>query len=187
MRQLGAEPVQGDLHDEAVLRSGMQGCETVHHVAGHLKMWDTYEAFHHANVDGTRAVLAAARAAGVRRLVQIGASAVIMDRPAPIVGADEGALPLAFPAWGPYIKTKAEAEQLVRAANSATLATSVLRPPLIWGVGNPLVAQTVELVRAGKIGWINHGDYALSAAHVDNVAMLPNWRRSAPRAARYTS
>ncbi len=67
---LRAERVIGDLCDAEALRRGMSGCELVFHVAADYRLWarDPGEIYR-ANVEGTRAVLDAARAAGVRRVV----------------------------------------------------------------------------------------------------------------------
>ncbi|HXP46406.1 MAG TPA: NAD-dependent epimerase/dehydratase family protein, partial [Terriglobales bacterium] len=67
---LRAERVTGDLCDAEALRQGMSGCELVFHVAADYRLWarDPREIYR-ANVEGTRTVLEAARAAGVRRVV----------------------------------------------------------------------------------------------------------------------
>src|SRR5205085_7361014 len=69
---LKAEHVTGDLTDSSSLKRAMQGCEFVFHVAADYRLWtpdregkDMYS----ANVEGTRAIIAAAQAAGVRRVI----------------------------------------------------------------------------------------------------------------------
>src|SRR4051794_39030796 len=64
----GAEPVRGDLGDRGALRSGAAGCELAFHAAATLGDWGTREEFERGNVEGTRNVLEACAAAGVRRL-----------------------------------------------------------------------------------------------------------------------
>jgi nucleoside-diphosphate-sugar epimerase len=168
VRQLGAEPIVGDLHDVATMSAGMQGAAVVYHVAGHLRMWDSLANFRRTNVEGTRAVLEAARQAGVPRLVQVGAAAVVMGMPEPIQNAREE-LPIHRHAWAPYIASKAEAEELVLRANSPLLSTGVVRPPLIWGAEAPLLPDIIDEVKAGRFRWIDQGQYAFSACHVINV------------------
>ena len=168
VHRLGAEPIAGDLHDVAAMTAGMQGTEVVYHVAGHLKTWDSFANFRRTNVEGTQAVLEAARRAAVPRLVQVGAAAVVMGMPEPIQNARED-LPTYRHAWAPYIASKAEAEEIVLRANSATLSTGVVRPPLIWGAEAPLLPDIIHQVKAGRFRWIDQGDYAFSACHVVNV------------------
>ena len=67
---LQAERVIGDLRDADSLRRGMAGCEAVFHVAADYRLWarDGKELYQ-SNVEGTGNILAAARDAGVKRVV----------------------------------------------------------------------------------------------------------------------
>ena len=69
-RKLKADLVTGDLRDPASLEKGIAGCEVVFHVAADYRLWvSDPEEMYRANVDGTRALLAAARKNGVRRVI----------------------------------------------------------------------------------------------------------------------
>src|SRR5215470_8172812 len=67
---LNAETATGDLRDPASLEKAMTGCDTIFHVAADYRLWvrDPNEMYR-SNVDGTRAILEAARKAGVTRIV----------------------------------------------------------------------------------------------------------------------
>ena len=67
---LEAETATGDLRDAASLEKAMAGCDTVFHVAADYRLWvrDPDEMYR-SNVDGTRAILEAARKNGVQRVV----------------------------------------------------------------------------------------------------------------------
>src|ERR1700682_1578258 len=66
----GLEIVRGDLRDEDSLRSAVEGCGVVYHVAADYRLWARRpEEMYRSNVDGTRNLLAAARKAGVERCV----------------------------------------------------------------------------------------------------------------------
>jgi nucleoside-diphosphate-sugar epimerase len=70
-----------------------------------------------------------------------------------------------------YPGTKALAEQLVRAANDAQLATVSLRPHLIWGPGdNQLLPRLVARARAGQLARIGSRANLIDAVYVDNAA-----------------
>ncbi|MDP9135295.1 MAG: NAD-dependent epimerase/dehydratase family protein, partial [Actinomycetota bacterium] len=62
VRELGAEPVPGDLGNSGVLERGARGADTVFHAAAkvergsHPPEWDD---FRRINVEGTKALLAA--------------------------------------------------------------------------------------------------------------------------------
>src|SRR6478609_4677558 len=67
---LNAERVTGDLRDPASLEQGIAGCDAVFHVAADYRLWvrDPDEMYR-SNVEGTRAILSAARNNKVRRVV----------------------------------------------------------------------------------------------------------------------
>ena len=168
VRELGAEPVPGDLGDSGVLERGVRGADTVFHAAAkvergsHPPEWDD---FRRINVEGTKALLAAARAAGVRRFVHVGTEGALL-RGQPLVHADERT-PLAFDSPAPYAATKAAAEAAVLAAPG--LETIVIRPRFVWGPGDAtLVPAMVELVRSGRFRWVGGGHHLTSTTHVDN-------------------
>jgi len=64
------EIVPGDLTDEESVRRGVQGVDVVYHCAADYRLYvPDPAAMYAANVEGTRIVLGAAAAAGVRRIV----------------------------------------------------------------------------------------------------------------------
>ena len=66
----GVERVTGDLRDPESLSKAVAGCELVFHVAADYRLWAKDEnEMYRSNVDGTRNLLTAARAAGVDRIV----------------------------------------------------------------------------------------------------------------------
>jgi len=67
---LSYEDAMGDLLDRRSLQAAMDGCAWVFHAAAISQYWrNSLEKLYAVNVTGTRNVLAAARAAGVRRVV----------------------------------------------------------------------------------------------------------------------
>ncbi|GAP37810.1 NAD(P)H steroid dehydrogenase-like protein [Piscinibacter sakaiensis] len=166
----GAEPVDGDLDDEAALERAVRGCDAVVHGAALFTLWGRPADFEQANVQGTRRLLAAARRAGtVRRFVQIGAAAVVMGDMAAMLRVNE-ALPRQQRPWAPYSASKARSEALVLdASEPGRFETVVLRPPMIWGRGMPMLDHLVATVGRGQFRWVGDGSQAMSTAHVDNV------------------
>jgi uncharacterized protein YbjT (DUF2867 family) len=116
-RMDGVESVQASVLEPAGLREACRGCEAVVHLVGIIsEVGDqTYERVH---VDGTRHLLESARAAGVRRWVQMSALGARADGRAR------------------YQRTKAAAEALVR---SSGLDWTILRPSIVYGVGDGFV------------------------------------------------
>lgn len=165
---LGAGAVAGDLDDVAALQAGMSGCKLVIHSAAYAKDHGPREEFFRANVQGTENVLAAARAAGVERLVHISTEAVLADG-RPIVQADEER-PIAEHPVGLYPVTKAIAEKRALAAASEGFDVVVARPRFIWGRGDTtLLPAMVKAVKDGRWRWIDGGRYLTSTCHVANA------------------
>jgi nucleoside-diphosphate-sugar epimerase len=166
--ELGATPVAGDLDDIAAMQRGMAGCDTVFHAAAEVAEWGPRERYEHINVQGTRNALEAARAAGVKRFVHVGTEAALCDG-SPLTNLDE-TRPLPEHPLPRYPQSKNAAERVVRAANSAQLATVVVRPRFIWGNDDTSVLSLLaEAVKAGRFMWIDGGHYLTSTTHVDNV------------------
>jgi len=167
---LGAVPVPGDLDSVEALSRGIGDAEVVFHAAAMFKLWGSAEAFEGANVDGTRNVLASAKAQGVKRFVQIGAGAVVMGEGKPMLGVTEDA-PQTFPKWAPYTASKGRAQQLVLAADDpGGMRTAIILPPMIWGAGMPMIRETIQNVNAGRFRWPGGGKSLMSTAHVAVLA-----------------
>ena len=164
----GAEPVPGDLTDHQALREGAAGSEVAFHAAARLGDWGPWEEFERINVQATRDLIDACRAAGVRRLVHVGTEAALAAGQ-PLVMVDESA-PLRPDSKAPYCASKALAEQAVREANGDGLETVVVRPRLIWGPGDTtLLPLIVDAVEAGRFAWIGGGRQKTSTAYIDNT------------------
>ncbi len=164
----GAQPVRGDLEDFRALREGLSSCEAVYHAAAEVNEWGPRERFHQVNVAGTQNLLAAARAAGVRKFVHVSTEAVLCDG-SPLKNVNERRALPARP-LPRYPETKGLAEKCVLAANSPHMETVVVRPRLIWGAGDTtLLPQLIKGVREGRFMWVSGGTFLTSTTHVDNV------------------
>ncbi len=166
VRAAGAEPARGDLADEASVRRAATDCAVVVHAAG--SVGGTAADLHRMHVGGTRALLAAACAAGVPRVVLVSAAGIILDG-TPVVDADE-TRPLPRRFAGPYSRAKAEAERMVLGANAPDFRTVAVRPPLIWGAGDTTaLPEIVRAARRSQWVWFDHGRYPYATCHVENV------------------
>jgi nucleoside-diphosphate-sugar epimerase len=164
----GAEPVSGDLEDERALRAGMEGASLVIHAAAKVELWGRRDDFLRITVGGTERVIAAARAAGVRRLVHVSTEAVLAGGSA-LADIDEST-PLPAHPVGLYPLSKGLAEQRAVAANDETLTTVVVRPRLIWGRDDSvLLPGLIAAMKGGAWFWFGGGRHLTSTCHVRNV------------------
>ncbi len=165
---LGAQPMLGDLSSVREQADRLRSTDVVVHAAAATGQWARRGDFHEDNVEGTRAVLDLARAAGVPRLVHVSTEAVLADGN-PLRYVDEDA-PYPQRHVGEYPRTKALAEQIVLAADGHDLRTIVVRPRLVWGPGDTTVMPVIiDAVRDGHWAWVSGGDYFTSTCHVDNL------------------
>ncbi|MFH2202819.1 MAG: NAD-dependent epimerase/dehydratase family protein [Elusimicrobiota bacterium] len=169
LEQAGVETVRGDLTDPAAVHAAAAGCDIVFHVAAKAGVWGRGEDFRRVNVEGTRSVLEACRAHGIRRLVYTSSPSVVFDG-RDIEGGDES-LPYAEHYHAHYPATKAEAERLVLRANGRDIATVSLRPHLIWGPGdNHLVPRIIARRRSGALRRITGPVKKVDSVYIDNAA-----------------
>lgn len=128
--------------------------------------------FYMVNVDGTKAVLAAARAAGVRAFVYTSSASVVWEG-YDHAGVDESVpYPRSYRDY--YAETKAIAEQAVMAygkEHASDLITISLRPHAIFGPGDrQMVPTIIERAKEGKDKWvIGDGCNTVDFTYIGNV------------------
>ncbi len=110
LEQLDVELAPGDVTDPASLRAAMQGCRQVVHTAAYFRFWGPPEPFIDTNFMGTRNMLEAAAAAGIRKFVHI--STIIVVGPQGRGKVITERTPYAPYPSDRYAKTKTEAEKL---------------------------------------------------------------------------
>jgi len=163
---MGATPVPGDLEGE---RLNLPPVDAVVHAAAHFHFAGPSAQYFRTNVDGTKALLAAADQAGAKTFIYVSAAGIIMDdRGSPIRQADETA-PTQPRSFSPYLASKAQAEAAVLAANRPGFRTVALRPPGIWGPGDMWSRELPKAIAARQFGFIDRGDYPYATCHIDNL------------------
>jgi 2-alkyl-3-oxoalkanoate reductase len=168
LERLGAEIIPGDLNDIEALRDGSAGAGTVFHVAGRVGVWGPAVEFRRVNLEGTRNVIAACRAAKTPRLIYTSSPSVVYTG-RDLRGVDESA-PRCTKAPSPYPTSKAAAEREVLAANGASLSTLALRPHLVFGPGDKnLVPRVLALAAQGRLKIVGTGQNRVDLTHISNV------------------
>ena len=142
---LRAERVTGDLREPESLKKGMSGCELVFHVAADYRLWtrDPSEMYR-SNVEGTRAVIQAAQACRVRRVVYTSSVATMgftrngtpCDEQSPVALADM---------IGHYKRSKFMAEQVAMEAARAGADVVIVNPTA------PIGEQDIKPTPTGRV------------------------------------
>jgi nucleoside-diphosphate-sugar epimerase len=139
--------VRGSLEDQDALNRLAEGADALIHVAGVLNSDEA--GFEAGNVQGTAAVLAAAKAQNVPRFVHV------------------SSLAAREPDLSRYGGSKARSEALVRESG---LDFAIVRPPAVYGPGD---RETLDLFRMAKRGLILlPPEGRLSLIHADDLARL---------------
>ena len=128
---LPVERVRGDVRDAAAVAEACQGVQAVIHAAGHVHLgWSQADVHQQVNVEGTRNIAAAARAAGARLVhvstvnaLGLGGLRMPADEDSPRPGIVEC----------PYVQTKRAAERLVLDEVSRGLWAAIVNPGLFLG------------------------------------------------------
>lgn len=125
----GCRVLEVDARDPAALTAAAAGLDGFVNLVGILnERGDRGDGFRRAHVDITANAIAACRAAGVGRLLQVSALRAAPDAPSH------------------YLRSKGEAETLLRAAHGPGLAVTILRPSVIFGPGDSFTRRFADLL-----------------------------------------
>lgn len=161
--------ITGDLHNVSALGAGMAGASVVAHAAGLFRFWGDATGFERVNVQGTQAMLDAARSAGIRRFVHVSTFAVV-GTPLPGAIVDE-----AHPVQpqDPYQRSKLEAERRVLGAGAdSDMEVVVLRPGAFYGPHGTYAFNRLffQDPMRGLIMQMDGGKYIIPPVFVPDVA-----------------
>jgi dihydroflavonol-4-reductase len=168
---LAVEVVRGDLLDPPSLRAALAGIAVLYHVAADYRLWAPDPALlYRVNVEGTRALLAAAGEAGVARVVYT-SSVGTLGLPAN-GGPGTEATPVTLADMvGDYKRSKFLAEREAAAAAARGLPVVVVNPsapvgPWDWKP-TPTGKMLVDYLRGRRVAFLDTG---LNVVHVRDVA-----------------
>lgn len=145
-----AELRHGDVTAPATLGGLFDGVDTVFHMAAVLVAHNT-TLFDRVNVQGTRNVLAAATAAGVRHFIFVSSASVV------------------YPKTTPYSRSKRECERLVR--EQTAMQWTIIRPTLAYNEhgGEEFRLFVKFLKKYPVVPFIGRGRALKNPVHVDDL------------------
>jgi dihydroflavonol-4-reductase len=163
----------GDLGDRAFLQAALAGVDIVFHLAAYVELGIVNaDEMERVNVAGTQAVLDAAQAAGVSKLVYCSTIGIYGDTRGQAVDETFQRSQVGFSSA--YDRTKYEAQQRVDLATAQGLNTVSVMPSGIFGVDDPhFVPVLKQFLKGGLKLWAG-GDRVTGVVHVDDLvqAML---------------
>lgn len=172
----GVRAVKGDILDTASLREHVVGCDGVFHCAGRVSrdpadaaaLWEVH-------VVGTRNVMEAAKAAGVRRVAYASTSGTIAISDDPDhVATEDDPCPLRFIERFAYYRSKLYAEYEALEHARKGLDVVVVNPSLLLGPGDVHGSSTGDVKRFldGRIPMVPAGGMAYVDARDAADAMV---------------
>jgi len=168
---LSVEVFEGDLADAASLELALRGCAGLFHAAADYRLGARDpEQLYRTNVEGTRNILNAARAAGVGRIVYTSSVATI-GIPRDGSPGDERTPAALGDMIGHYKRSKYLAEEAAREAARTGLPVVIVNPSTPVGPGDIKPTPTGQLILDAASGRMPaYVDTGLNIVHVDDVA-----------------
>lgn len=171
LADLGLVVMAGDILDRDAVSAAAAGCEGVFHCAGKVsRKAEDAELLHRTNVDGTKIVVAASKAAGVKRLVLASTSGTIAISKTPKVWDERAPVPLELIGKWPYYRSKLYAESAALEQSSEAFQVVSVNPSLLLGPGDVHGSSTgdiesfldgqVPVVPAGGLSFVDVRDVA---------------------------
>jgi len=160
--------VYGDITDRDALQTAMTGVDVVFHTAAYVELGLVNAAeMERVNVEGTRAVLEAAQATGISKMVYCSTIGVFGDTQGQVV--DETFKRVQTDFSSAYDRTKYQAQQLVDEFAAQVPVVSVL-PSGIFGPDDPHFGPVIQQFLKGRLKLWAGGDRITGIVHVDDLA-----------------
>lgn len=145
--------VEADPHDPAQLVGLLEGCDAVINLVGILnEKGRDGSGFRHAHSEFARKLVHAAHAAGVPRLLQVSACKANAER-------------------GPshYLRSKGEAEEIIRNESGAELAWTIFQPSVVFGPDDSFLNRFAGLLRLMPVLPLARPDARFAPVYVEDV------------------
>ena len=158
--------VAGNTTDPGAWAEALDGVDTLIHTAAIVSTVAPYDLAWEVNVLGTRRVLDAAKAAGVRRFVHLSSVAAFgFEFPD---GVNE-TYPCRVTGISTYHDTKVNSEAVVLAAHaSGEIEVTVIRPTDVYGPGSVWIREPLALIKSGQMLLPDGGRGIFAVVYIDN-------------------
>lgn len=150
----GVELLEADIHDEATLTYLVDGSDAVVNLVGILnERGHDGSGFYAAHVELVEKLVRACQETGVTRLVQMSALKANAER-------------------GPshYLRTKGQAERVIRSMAGSDIRYTIFRPSTIFGRDDSFINRFAKLVKLAPILPLPQADARFAPVYVGDVA-----------------
>ncbi|MFM1848169.1 MAG: hypothetical protein RL417_1643 [Pseudomonadota bacterium] len=165
--ELGAEIIIGDLTDRTSLDRAVKGCSGVYHIGAIYREAGLPEsAYFSVNAEGTRQLLEASIAAGVKRFVHTSTGGVLGDIKNP-----PGSHETPYAPGDLYQRSKTEGEKIaLEYFRSGKIPGVVIRPAMVYGPGDTRHLKLFRMIARGKFFYVGPGDKSVHFIDIRDLA-----------------
>ena len=166
LRTMRAEPLVGDVGDAAVIRRGVAGADAVAHLGIPRAGEKDLEEAAMTGKRGIQALLDACAGTSLRSFVHAsGALGIYRHGPGEWIDETTPEEP------SPAMKERWSLDRVVRVAvQRSGLPATILRPPIVYGVGSGFKEFFLDLARRRLFRVVGDGSYYLNLVHVEDAA-----------------
>lgn len=158
---LPIEYIKGDLHDHDALKQLMASCDYLIHAAAVISIdGDMKGKVHQTNVEGTRAVMEGAKAAGIKRVIHLSSVHAYHQKPVHEV-LDENRELVPDPTFA-YDKSKREGQLIALSYASAEMDVLAVNPTSVLGPFDfkpSKLGQAIINMYSGKLPFVFAGGF----------------------------
>ena len=158
---LPIEYIKGDLNDQDALKQLMASCDYLIHAAAVISIdGDMKGLVHKTNVDGTRAVMEAAKAAGIKRVIHLSSVHAYHQKPIHEI-LDEQRELVPDPTFA-YDRSKREGQQIALSYASAEMEVLAVNPTSVLGpfdFKQSKLGQAIINMHSGKLPFVFAGGF----------------------------
>ena len=173
LRDAGCEVVLGDVVDTAALSESLHGSDVAYHLAGDYRVGvrpTDRRAMEAANVTATEAVLDAASATGVGRVVSVSTVNAFGDTRSRVVD-ETYARPRPYRYLSFYDETKHRAHVTAQERIAAGAPIVIAMPGGVYGPGDhSSLGGQLRQAAEGRLRALTFGDLGMNMAHVADIA-----------------
>jgi dihydroflavonol-4-reductase len=158
---LPMEYVKGDLNDQDALKQLMEACDYLIHAAAVISIdGDMKGLVHQTNVEGTRAVMEAAKDAGIKRVIHLSSVHAYHQKPVREI-LDENRELVPDPTFA-YDKSKREGQQIALSYASAEMEVLAVNPTSVLGPFDfkpSKLGQAIINMHSGRLPFVFAGGF----------------------------
>ncbi|MDQ2675194.1 MAG: NAD-dependent epimerase/dehydratase family protein [Actinomycetota bacterium] len=172
LREMGAELIEGDVSDRALITQALTGCDAAIHGAAIYKVGipkSERESMREANVVGTQNVLGAALDAKTPRVVYVSTIGAFGNTKGKVVDESYDHPGQSFTSY--YEETKYEAHQIAKGLIAKGLPCVIVQPGGVYGPDDhSAIGKQILDFASGRMPLVPFPELGMNMVHVEDVA-----------------